>query len=390
MHLERDKPVSLNARLGRRPGKPRLFGLLGLGAASLVIGGFAWVDETRGPARIVASGIQSARTAVPRLRADCSASPDGLQQDLTRIAQGFDGKVGIAVAKAGCDWIVGERTRDYFPQQSVSKLWVSLAVFDAVDRRKLGLDQPLELRPQHLTVFNQPLRWQILEQGSVTLPVEALVINSLSLSDNTANDRLLWTVGGPRHVRELLDRNALEGIRFGPGESLLQSQIAGLKWRPELAEGNNFEAARARLPVDQRAAALSRYVADPIDGAQPAGMVQALARLAAGELLSPQSTQVMLTIMGKSRSGPRRLKAGVPAGWKVFHKTGTGQELRGTVAGYNDVAIFKTPDGSFYSVAVMIGETRRPVQERMQMMQAVSRAVGRFHESGARQTPIEG
>lgn len=36
--------------------------------------------------------------------------------------------------------------------------------------------------------------------------------------------------------------------------------------------------------------------------------------------------------------------------------------------GYNDVAIFQTPDGTRYGVAVMIGEPRLPVKARMAMM----------------------
>jgi beta-lactamase class A len=193
---------------------------------------------------------------------------------------------------------------------------------------------------------------------------------------------MLWAVGGPERVRGVLANRSIEGVRFGPGERLLQSEVAGLAWRPELAIAGNFELARSRLPIAEREAALERYLGDPMDGAQPAGIARALARLAAGELLSPEATGVMLEIMAHSRSGPMRLKGGVAPGWQVFHKTGTGQELRGLATGYNDVAAMRAPDGTIYGVAVMIGQTRRPVPERMAMMQAVSRALIRFHESG--------
>ena len=58
-----------------------------------------------------------------------------------------------------------------------------------------------------MTLFNQPLRYEVLEKGSLTLPVEALMNNALRLSDNTANDRLLWTIGGPDRVRATLAAN---------------------------------------------------------------------------------------------------------------------------------------------------------------------------------------
>ena len=378
--LKRDNPSTLNRTLWpRRPARRRRLGVAALGTFAL--GGLALGLSSLfgGTAPLVEAAIKPAYAKAPRKAAHCAPRPAALQQEIDRIAGSFAGKVGIAVTQAGCDWVVGARQDEFFPQQSVSKLWVALSVLDAVDRGTIRLDQPLTLKPEDLVVFNQPMRWQLLEQGSLTLQVEALLHSSLSLSDNLANDKLLWTVGGPDHVRRILAERGLDGIRFGPGERLLQSGIAGVQWTPELAQGSAFEDARARLPLDQRQALLARYVADPVDGATPAGIAQALGRLAMGDLLSPAATGVLLDIMAHSRSGPRRLKGGVPAGWKVFHKTGTGQELRGLATGYNDVAVFEAPDGTAYGVAVLIGETRQPIPARMEMMQAVSAAVARAH-----------
>ena len=326
------------------------------------------------------TAIPQAFARAPAHPVNCAPRPAQLQADLTGIAQAFDGKVGIAVTQAGCDWLVGTRIGQYFPQQSVSKLWVAISTLDAVDRGKLRLDEPLTLRPEDQVVFNQPMRWTVLKQGSLTLPAAAMMRAALSLSDNMANDKLLWRVGGPDHVRAIMAERGITGVRFGPGERLLQSQIAGLHWTPDLATGYNFEQARARLPMDQRQALLAAYIANPLDGATPAGIAHALGLLAQGQLLSADSTNVLLDIMAHSRSGPMRLKGAVPAGWTVYHKTGTGQELQGLATGYNDVAIFQAPDGTRYAVAVMIGETRLPIKARMEMMQAVSRAVVAAHE----------
>lgn len=351
------------------------------GTAALAGMGMAYGKLSGTSAALSDAAIKPAQAKTPRKAANCAPRPEALQQEINRIAASFQGKVGIGVTQAGCDWVVGARQDEFFPQQSVSKLWVALSVMDAVDQGKVRLDQPLTLRPEDLVVFNQPMRWRLLEEGSLTLPVQTLLQNSLSLSDNLANDKLLWTIGGPDHVRGLLKERGLEGIRFGPGERLLQSAIAGLQWTPELAQARNFDDARERLPLEHRQELLARYVADPMDGATPAGISKALGQLAMGDLLSPSATQVMLDIMAHSRSGPRRLKGGVPAGWKVYHKTGTGQELRGLATGYNDVAVFVAPDGTSYGVAVMIGETRQPIPARMEMMQAVSRAVVAAHDS---------
>ncbi len=380
MQLRRDETISLGQTLrGRRP-LPRRRWTFALVAGLAGYLGLALTKPDAVPGGRLIQGIPQAFAHAPVAPVQCAPRPAQLQRELSGIAQNFDGKVGIAVTQAGCNWTVGERLDQYFPQQSVSKLWVAISTLDAVDRGKLSLTEPITLRPEDQVVFNQPLRWTVLKQGSLTLPAEQLMTDALSLSDNMANDKLLWRVGGPDHVRAVLAQRGITGIRFGPGERLLQSHIAGLTWTPDLATGYKFEEERAKLPIGLRKNLLAAYIADPLDGATPAGITGALGKLARGQLLSPASTDVLLGIMQHSKSGPQRLKGAIPPGWTVYHKTGTGQELAGVATGYNDVAVFQAPDGTRYAVAVMIGETRLPIKARMEMMQAVSRAVVAAHE----------
>jgi beta-lactamase class A len=84
-------------------------------------------------------------------------------------------------------------------------------------------------------------------------------------------------------------------------------------------------------------------------------------------------------MLERTKSGPNRLKAGVPAGWRFGHKTGTGQELAPVSTGYNDIGIMTAPDGTRYAVVVMIASTTSSIPARMAMMQAVSRAVAIHH-----------
>ena len=381
LHLRRDNPITLGQSLGsRHPLQLRRRSVAALVLGGVGFAGLALTNPHNGLASKLVPAVPHAFAHASVQPVHCAPRPAQLQRELSAIAQGFDGKVGIAVAQAGCDWVVGERTNQYFPQQSVSKLWVALSMLDAVDRGKMRLDEPLTLRPEDQVVFNQPLRWRVLTEGSLTLPAGTMMRAALSLSDNLANDKLLWRVGGPDNVRAILAERGISGVRFGPGERLLQSRIAGLEWTPDLAVGSNFEQARGRLPMAQRQAMLAGYIADPLDGATPAGITHALGMLGQGQLLSAGSTAILLDIMAHSRSGPMRLKGAIPGDWKVYHKTGTGQELQGLATSYNDVAIFEAPDGIRYAVAVMIGETRLPIKARMEMMQAVSRAVVAAHE----------
>jgi beta-lactamase class A len=168
----------------------------------------------------------------------------------------------------------------------------------------------------------------------------------------------------------MLQANAVSGIRFGPGEKKLQASIAGLGPN-EWAGVGGFYTARDALPEGRRQAAFDAYVANPADGATPIGLVDALARLHGGQLLSPGSTARMLEIMGQTRTGALRLKSGLKPGWTLSHKTGTGQVLGDEQAGYNDVGILTSPEGLSYVLAVMIGRTSQPLPRRSKLMQNV-------------------
>jgi len=112
-----------------------------------------------------------------------------------------------------------------------------------------------------------------------------------------------------------------------------------------------------------------------MDGATPVGIVEALAAAQRGELLSQASTEFLISTMAKARTGPRRLKGGLPESWSIAHKTGTGQDWRGASVGINDVGLITAPDGRTYAVAVLLQRTHKPTPQRLELMQSVSRAV---------------
>lgn len=302
-----------------------------------------------------------------------------LVREIDELWRTFPGKTGIAVKRIDGEWEFGHRSDEYFPQQSVSKLWVAMTLLDKIDQGRASLSDSIRIGKEDLTVFHQPMAVEVEREGSVVKSVYTLLEKALASSDNTANDALLRHAGGPEAVRKFIAKNDLGKIRFGPGERLLQSGIAGMEWKQDLSYRRTFYAARAKIPAEQRRQSLNAYLADPVDGASPLAIVRALDKLARGELLSDNSTKLLQSILKRTRSGPNRLKAGVPAGWEFLHKTGTGQVLGSVATGYNDIGIMTAPDGTRYAVVVMLGDTTASIPERMRLMQAVTRAVARYH-----------
>jgi len=307
-------------------------------------------------------------------------APQYLRDQINTLGRQFDGRVGIAVRSVDEGWSVGWKADELYPQQSVSKLWVSITALDAVDKGRVRLDDPVTLTRSDLTLFHQPIAALISRNGAHTTTLADLMFKAITTSDNTANDKLMRSVGGPEAVRAVTRDKHLGAIRFYNGERALQSRIAGLMWSPSYSIGNAFYQARDALPLSVRKSAFDRYVEDPFDGAAPSAIVNALARLKRGELLSPASTQRLLYIMANTHTGPNRLKGGLQAGWSLSHKTGTGQVLGAWQAGYNDIGILTAPDGKSYAVAVMIKKTSTPLPTRMALMNNVVRAVIAQHE----------
>jgi beta-lactamase class A len=378
--LSRRRIIDESSRIARGPA------VAGIAAIGLATAALAQAQPGANPPSTYSSfpsvvrGYTAPMPAVPAATAQEAAARRILEGQVRALGQAFSGDIGIAVRDVQSGWTTSYDGETYFPQQSVSKFWVALAALDKADRGELSLDAPVTVRRDDMTLFHQPIAAQLGGSGYNT-NLNTLIYRAITQSDNTCNDFVLWKAGGPDAVRGFLRYKGIEGIRFGPGERLLQSQIAGIRWQQSYAYNGGFYRARAAVPASQRRAAFERYIANPMDGATPNGIVEALARLKRGELLSAASTHKLLSTMGNTKTGAQRLKGGLSSGWRLSHKTGTGQVLGGEQAGYNDIGILTGPDGRSYAVAVMIRRTSAPLGHRMQAMQNIVRAVISFDQN---------
>jgi len=356
-----------------------------LGSTIMAMAVLAGCQTTQIPnaSSVLASAVAGVRTsmAIPGAVPLPPMAPSRLVTSVEMLRRQFSGITGVAIKSVDKGWVLSSNGNLRLPQQSVSKLWVAMAALDLRDQGRLRLDDAVTVTRDDLTLFHQPIAAMVKGDGYKT-NVGELLQRALTTSDNTANDRLLRFIGGPEAVRLFIKRKALGDIQFGPGERLLQSRTAGLEWRPEFAFGNAFTRARAQLSETTRIAAYQEYIANPPDGAAPLAIATALAKLKKGELLSETSTRYLIETMEASKTGKMRLRGAVPEGWRFGHKTGTGQDLGGHTAGYNDVGVLTAPDGRSYSLAVMIGDTDRPVRDRQLLMQSVVEALVSLHDIG--------
>lgn len=244
----------------------------------------------------------------------------------------------------------------------------------AVDDRRIALGDRLTIRRDDLSVNIQPIADIVAERGSFETSIGDLVSRAVVESDSAATDVLISHLGGTKAVQAFLDEAGLQ-----ESGSIERSGSFKPNGRADLDTGFVFperlEQARKEVADARRQAAFEAYLKDPRDTATPIEMVGFLHRLATGQLLSASSTAHLLEVMNRTVTFPERLRAGVPSGWTIGHKTGTSQTRNGINGVTNDVGILTAPDGTHVAVAAFVAESRAGKDERAATIAAAARAI---------------
>lgn len=240
-----------------------------------------------------------------------------------------------------------------FPLQGVVKLLVAAAVLSEVDAGTLALDERVSLEEIQLSPQHSPIAtaWPDERDYSIRQLIEACIVDS----DNTAADVLMKRIGGPGAVTAWLASKALTGLRVDRYERELQPQSNGMAtFRPAWRDAAVFNAVRDKVPAAQRLAAMRTYMADPRDTATPRGMLEFLQKLHRQDLLSPASSERLRAMMGRTLSGPNRLRAGLPKDAVLAHRTGSSGFHLGLRPACNDVGIITLADQRAYAIVTFL------------------------------------
>lgn len=224
------------------------------------------------------------------------------------------GQLGVAVLDLGSGARFGQRADQRLPMCSTFKLLLTAAVLQRAERGRRGLNSRLPISSADL-VPNSPLsRQQVGNSASIAALCEATMI----WSDNTAANLLLPTIGGPGGLTAFARTLGDEVTRLDRIEPALNEALPG----------------------------------DPRDTSSPNAMLGNLQRLLIEPWLQPASKERLLGWLLDNRTGGTRLRAGLPAGWRVGDKTGSG--LQGTT---NDVAIVWPPQRSPLLIAAYLTQS---------------------------------
>ena len=115
-----------------------------------------WLSSARGGAgrRLggdPATAPPAAASRAAAARAPAPPAPQYIRDRVNELGRSFDGRVGIAVRSIDEAGATGWKADELYPQQSVSKLWVSITALDAVDKGRVRLDDKVTLTRDDLT-----------------------------------------------------------------------------------------------------------------------------------------------------------------------------------------------------------------------------------------------
>lgn len=300
------------------------------------------MPSSRSPRRRWCTALPAGLALV--LAAHASPQP-GFSQDIGTIERATGGVLGVAVVSAAGELLLAHNPDRRFALCSTFKLPLAAFILQRTERGAESAERRLAYGQADLLAY-APVAARYLPSGYMTV-AEAMRA-SVQLSDNTAANLLLASVGGPAGLTAFFRSLGDEVSRLDRNEPNLNSNEAG----------------------------------DDRDTTSPAAMAHTIARLVWGNALGSSSREALRRLLIGNNTGDSAIRAGMPVDWLVGDKTGSCAN-----AGRNDIAFVEPPNAAAFAIAVYsshAGGTTAQQDEAIAMAaRAASRHVGGLRGPGA-------
>lgn len=243
--------------------------------------------------------VMTAALAVMLAPAAClpETATTSFRDHLSAMEAEIGGVIGVYATNIATGEALGHRADERFAFASTFKPLLVAAVLAEADAARLSLERRLGLEGIEI----QPHSPIVGALGSGEMPrVATLCEAAITVSDNTATNLLLDLVGGPAGLTRFLRAHGDDVTRLDRYEVALNTNLDG----------------------------------DLRDTSTPRAMSASYARFVLGDALSAASRRRLEQWLVSSRTGGKRLRAGLPAAWRAGDKTGYGAN-----AAVNDVAV---------------------------------------------------
>lgn len=230
-------------------------------------------------------------------------------------------RLGVSAHDTGSDSRIEYRENERFAMCSTFKFLASAAVLARVDQKQEQLDRMILIKKSDLVAYSPVTEKYVGKPMSI----EAICEAAVTLSDNTAGNLMLDTLGGPKGLTKY-------------ARSLGDATFRLDRWETELNEAK---------PSDAR------------DTITPAAILKDMQKKVLGDALSKSSRDQLVEWLLGNKTGDKRLRAGLPKDWSVGDKTGTSDSGMA-----NDLAVIWPPDRKPILLAVYLYDPKGTADSR--------------------------
>ncbi len=216
--------------------------------------------------------------------------------------------IGVYAVDVNTGRSVAHRAQDSFAMCSTFKGYAAARVLQMVEQGELALDQQVFVDPAEIVTYSP--RTEPRAGGDMTL--DELCQAAVQVSDNTAGNLLLKTIGGPPAITAFARSIGDDRTRLDRWETELNSAIPG----------------------------------DPRDTSTPEALGGGYRNLLVGDVFEPPHRQLLESWLRANETSS--VRAGLPPGWATADKTGNGD-----YGSTNDVGIVYGSEGQRVLLALM-------------------------------------
>ena len=248
------------------------------------------------------------------------------------IETDIGGRIGVAVLDLETGRRLSWRDNERFPMNSTFKLLLVAATLKRIEDGHEDLNRRLLVRKADVVSWSPVLKKRVGTRMSVGELGESVLVNG----DNTATNLLLKAMGGPDRLTAFLRRH---------GDTITNVN----RYEPQMND------------VGSR---------DKRDTSTPRRMLENLDHFLRSNALSEQSKTQLMTWLTQSRTGRKRIRAGLPEDWIVGDRSGSGYGGRAS-----NIAIAYPPGRRPVLISIYLDGPRLPMKELNKVHQSVARDI---------------
>lgn len=249
-----------------------------------------------------------------------SQSINELRKELNQIISTKNATVGISIKGIEDKDTLSINGNLNMPMMSVFKFHIALAVLNEVDNGKFKLNQKFFIKKEDL----HPGTWSPMREdfpnGNIDLTLDQILRYTVSHSDNNGCDYLLKIIGGTDTVQKFINKQGIKDFTIKVNEQ-------------QMSVWENLY----------------------LNTTTPLATTLLLEKFYNEKVLKKETTTYLYQIMVETSRGITWMKAGLPQGTELAHRTGISdrndENLR---AAMNDIGIVKLPNGKHFILSVYL------------------------------------